>query len=153
MGIGQPQIDAPSGENALPDGGILEQFVARALALTDARREALAERRRAIDESDYAASLRAGAEALATRGERYAAARRTLATAHVPDALEHPGLSPGERAHWNEVARLARLAIDEMLVAISGNEVLHPNHLRELSLAWGHRSDSAEPTSASTSSP
>lgn len=122
------------------------------LALTDDRRAAIAERRAGVDEALYAASLRSGAEALVARAGVYAVARRTLATAHVPDALERSDLSDRERRHWNEVARLVQLAIDEMLVAIAGNEVLHPNHLRALSLAWGHRSDYPE-TTASTSSP
>ncbi len=140
MAGGQTGTPAASGEKA-PGEGILEQFVARALALTDARREAVASRRAATDEAAYGTSLRAGAEALVDWGEPYLLARRTLAAAHVPDALEREELSPAERAHWNDVARLVRLAIDEMLVALAGNEVLHPNHLRALSAAWGFRSD------------
>ena len=140
MPPGQPRIHAPSGENA-GSKGILEQFVDRALALDDDRRDAVARRRAAIDEAAYETSLRAGAEALVDWSERYLNARRTLAAAHVPDALERDDLSPEERARWNDVARLVRLAIDEMLVALAGNEVLHPNHLRALTAAWGHRSD------------
>jgi hypothetical protein len=131
----------------------VEQFVARAARLTDEQRALVAERRATLDEADHVASLRSGAEALVDFAPAYVEARRALAAAHVPDALERDDLTPDERARWTDVARLMQLAIDEMLVALAGNEVLHPNHLRALSAAWGHRSDYPEPTTASTSEP
>ncbi len=150
MAGGQTEIPARSGEKAALDGRIVEQFVARAAALTDEQREAVAARRGALDEAEHAVALRSGAEALHGWLEVYAEARRTLATAHVPDALDRADLTDEERRHWNEVARLVQLAIDEMLVAVVGNEVLHPNNLRDLSAAWGHRSDLSETTPAVT---
>jgi len=156
---GQAEISPRSGENATRDSGIVEQFVARASALTDEQREAVAARRGALDEAEHVAALRSGAEALFNWPQVYADARRTLAAAHLPDALERDDLTADERRHWSEVARLVQLSIDEMLVALAGNEVLHPNHLRDLSAPWGHRSDLAEPAAhaaaivASTSSP
>ena len=107
-----------------------------------------------MDEAAHESALRSGAEALVGRADVYTVARRTLARAHLPQALDRDDLSEDERRSWNDVSRLVQLAIDEMLVALAGNEVLHPNHLRELSAAWGHGSaDYSEPTTASTSSP
>jgi hypothetical protein len=150
MAGGQAATPAPSGEKAARDGGIVEQFVARASALTDEQREAIAARRRALDEAEHVAALRSGAEALYGWAEVYADARRRLAAAHVPDALERDDLTDEERRHWSEVARLVQLSIDEMLVALAGSEVLHPNTLRDLSAPWGHRSDDPEPTPTGT---
>lgn len=153
MTVGQTGIPARSGEKAARDGGIVEQFVARASALTDEQREAVAARRSALDEAEHAAALRSGAEALHGWAALYSAARRTLAAAHVPDALERDDLTDDERRHWNEVARLVQLSIDEMLVAVVGNEVLHPNDLRDLSAPWGHRTDGAGQTPTGADAP
>jgi len=144
---GQTEIPARSGEKAARDGGIVEQFVARAAALGDEQREAVAKRRRELDEAEHASALRSAAEAIQPWAETYAQARRMVADAHVPEALHRSDLTDDDRRHWNEVARLVQLAIDEMLVAVVANEVLHPNDLRELSAPWGHGSDDPEPPS------
>jgi hypothetical protein len=108
----------------------VQGFLDRALALTDDQRLAVADARRAVDEAFHETALLAAAEALAGRGETYAHARRELARAHVPERLD--GAADDDRARWQDVARLAQLAIDDALLAILTNDQLHPDHLREL---------------------
>lgn len=121
---GQTDIDTGSARKAV-DG-----FVTRVLALTDEERVAVAETRKALDDSFREPALRAAAEALVGRAEAYVLARRELAGAHVPGGLDD------DPARRDEVARLVRLAIDEALAARVGQDVLHPNHLRELHRPW-----------------
>lgn len=139
MTRGQPESrtsERTSHRSPAAPGGILDQFLTRALALTDEQREAVAERRGAMNESLHEAALRSAAEALVEHSDLYAEARRRLAVAHIPDALEREDLSTAEQRRWDEVSRLVQLSIDEMLVALVGSEVLHPNHLRELTAPW-----------------
>jgi hypothetical protein len=100
------------------------------LALTDADRAALADARGRLDEDFREQALRSAAELLVGRAEAYASARRELAGAHVPKGLD---ADPRRR---DEIARLAELAIDELLVGIVVQERLHPKHLRELYRPW-----------------
>lgn len=104
--------------------------MARVRALTDEDRTVLAEARKALDEGFREQALRSAAELLVGRGEAYALARRELAGAHVPQGLGD------DRGRRDEVARLAELAIDELLVGIVTQERLHPKHLRELYRPW-----------------
>lgn len=108
----------------------MAEFVARARRLSDGDRVAIAAARAEVDEEFHEQALRAAAEALVGRGDAYARARAELARAHLPDGIadEPERLAP--------VARLAQLAIDEMLLAAVTSDVLHPKHLRQLSRAW-----------------
>ena len=99
-------------------------------ALTDDDREALAEARKALDEDFRAQALRSAAELLVGRGETYAVARREVAGAHVPAGLD------GDPERRDQIARLVRLSIDELLVGVVTQERLHPKHLRELYRPW-----------------
>lgn len=102
----------------------MEEFVARARQLTDEERVAVAEARKAVDETFHAKAVIAGLEALAGRGDVYVHARRVVAGVHLSEQIE------------DEVARLVQLAIDDALLAMIGRDVLHPNHLRELYRPW-----------------
>ena len=93
---------------------------------------AVAAARRAVDETFHERALQAASELLVGRGELYAEARRALARAHVPAALEGEALSEGERAELDDVARAVQLAIDDGLLAVLTSDRLHPNHAREL---------------------
>lgn len=90
----------------------------------------MAEARRAVDEAFHETALFAAAEALEGREDAYVRARRELARAHVPEVLADAARD--ERARWQDVARLAQLAIDDALLAIVTSDRVHPNHLREL---------------------
>ncbi|MDQ4030218.1 MAG: hypothetical protein M3168_04170 [Actinomycetota bacterium] len=105
----------------------IDEFVARALRLTDGDRSVLAAARAEVSEAYHEKALWAAAEALVGRGEEYAHARALVARAHVPEGVEDES---------DAVARLVRLAIDEGLVAVVGADLLHPNHLRELYRPW-----------------
>lgn len=104
--------------------------MARVLALTDEERISIAEAWKELDETFRDQALGAAAEALVARSEAYALVRRKVARAHLPEGLDE------DPARRNEVARLVRLAIDEMLLAHVAQDVLHPNHLRELCRPW-----------------
>ncbi|HJR95630.1 MAG TPA: hypothetical protein VJ807_09355 [Gaiellaceae bacterium] len=113
----------------------VDAFVARVLELTDDDRRAIADARAAVDESFHQSALRAAAEQVVGRGDEYMRARRAVALAHVPDALE--GAPPGELQALNRVARDAQLAIDDGLLAVLTRDTLHPKHLRELNRSLG----------------
>lgn len=121
---GQTEIQVGPADEAV------RAFVARVRGLTDANRAALADARRALDEDFREQALRSAAELLVGRGEAYAVARREVAGAHLPEALED---DPTRR---DEIARLVELAIDEALAGIVVQERLHPKHLRELYRPW-----------------
>lgn len=108
----------------------MQGFIACVLELTDDQRRAVADARRSVDEAFHDTALRAAAEALEGRGDMYARARRELARAHVPERLH--GAAGDDRARWQDVARLAQLAIDDALLAVLTSDTLHPNHSREL---------------------
>lgn len=116
-----------------PSHAQVETFVARMRDLSDEERLAVAEERRAVDETFHARALRAAAEALVGRGEPYALARREVGQANLPERLAD---EREDAARWTEVARLVQLAIDEALVALVASDVLHPNYLRELHRPW-----------------
>jgi hypothetical protein len=110
----------------------VEDLLARVTRLTDEDRARVAEARKAVDESFHADSLAAASELLVGRGEAYARARSAVAAAHLPAVLDDEGLEPDERARWGEIARLVEAALDDALLAFLTNDVLHPNHAREL---------------------
>ena len=113
----------------------VDAFVARVLELTDDDRRAIAHARTAVDESFHRSALLAAVEQLVSRGDEYLRARRAVALAHVPDALD--GAAPGELDALNRVAREAWLAIDDGLLAVLARDTLHPKHLRELNRSLG----------------
>ena len=113
----------------------VDVFVARVLELTDDERRVIADARAAVDESFHRSALLAAAEQLVGHGEEYLRARRAVALAHVPDALE--GAPPSELEALNRVARGAQLAIDDGLLAVLARDTLHPKHLRELNRSLG----------------
>ena len=121
---GQTEIEAGPTEEAV------RGFVARVRSLTDEDRIVLADARGALDESFREQALRSAAELLVHHGETYALARRDVAGAHVPEALDD---DPERR---DEITRLVGLAIDELLVGLVTQERLHPKHLRELHRPW-----------------
>lgn len=82
-----------------------------------------------MDEVFHERALAAAAELLVGRGEEYARARRTLATAHLPRSLTADG---GGRTDLDDTARHVQLAIDDGLLAVLTSDLLHPNHAREL---------------------
>lgn len=113
--------------------------MARVLRLTDAERHAIGAARASIDESFHRSALRAAAEQLVGRGEEYVRARRAVATAHVPDALEHA--APDNAAELNTIACRVQLAVDDGLLAVLTRDTLHPKHLRELNRSLAVLSD------------
>lgn len=120
-----------------PNHAAVAEFVDCVRRLEDEGRLAVAEARKAVDETFHEKALRAASEALPGRGEAYARARRRVAGAHVPDRLASDDAPRrDEAARWSEVARLVQLAIDETLVAFVASDHLHPNHLRELCRPW-----------------
>ena len=129
--VGQPDLSQPD-THASP---AVDAFVARVLELTDDDRSAIADARAAVDEPFHRSALLAAAEQLAGRGDEYVRARRAVALAHVPDALE--GAPPGELEALNRIARNAQLAIDDGLLAVLARDTLHPKHLRELNRSLG----------------
>jgi hypothetical protein len=110
----------------------VQGFVERVLELSDDQRLAVAEARRAVNEAFHETAVSAAVEALAGRGEAYTRARRALARAHVPECLDGSAGDGGDRAAWQDVARLVQLAIDDALLAVLTSDALHPSHLREL---------------------
>lgn len=122
--MGQTGIDHGPAHEAV------EVFVARVLELTDEQRVAVAAAWAEVDETFRDQALGAAAEALVARSEAYALGRRAVARAHLPDGLEE------DPARRDGVARLVRLAIDDMLLALVVQDVLHPKHLRELHRPW-----------------
>lgn len=133
----------------------VDAFVERALALTDEERLAIAEVRRGVPEGFHVSALRAAASWLPGRADLYARARNALAKAHVPFRLldEDDEPSGAERERLDEVARLVQLAIDDMLLCLIASDVLHPDHLRELSRPWSLLAPYAAASTPSRSSP
>jgi hypothetical protein len=134
----------------------VDAFVERARALSDADRVTIAESRRGVEEGFHEKALRSSVAWLQGRAELYGSARKALASMHVPAVLLDDEAEPTaeERERWNEVARLVQLAIDDMLVCLIASDVLHPDHLRELSRPWNAvGAGYAAARTSSTSSP
>lgn len=125
-----PRIAETRQQNGLD--AVVESFVQRVRSLNDDERRVVAARRRELDEALREKSLRAGAESLSPHADLYVRARARVANAHLPTRLEE-GVADGE---WVEISRLVQLAVDEGLIAMVGQETLHPNHLRELIAPW-----------------
>jgi hypothetical protein len=124
---------------AIPAG--LEAFVEQARALRDEDRLALAEARRAGNESVRAAAWTAAVDLLAERADSYVSCWARVGAAFVPERLEEllrtdSGADAREIAEWQEVARLTRIAIDEALLALLLSDAMMPPDVRELYHPW-----------------
>lgn len=120
---------------------MVDALVEKARALTDEDRLRLATARGAIDETFHVSAWRAASEMLSVRADLYASAWHRIGPAFVPDRLVEL-IQMGERADqeelqtWQDVARLARLGIDDQLLAVLTADSIPPPHLRQLHMAW-----------------
>ena len=126
-------------EGLVPAG--LEAFVEQARALRDEDRLALADARRAGNESVRAAAWTAAVDLLAERADAYVSCWARVGAAFVPERLEEllrtdSGADAREIAEWQEVARLTRIAIDEALLALLLSDAMMPPDVRELYHPW-----------------
>lgn len=122
-------------------GKLVDALVERARALTDEDRRRLASARRTRDESFRAVAWRAACEMLSVRAEAYADAWQRIGPAFVPDRLVElirvgDQADPDDVREWQDVARLARLGIDDELLALLTADFIPPGHIRELHLPW-----------------
>lgn len=119
----------------------LSAFVDRARALQDEDRLALADARRAIDETFHAGAWKAAIAIASERAGAYLDARLRIGSAYLPDRLHElvergSQADPAELARWQEVARLARAGIDDALLAQVGVDRIRPPDLRLLNGPW-----------------
>ena len=119
----------------------MDAFVEQARALRDEERVFLADARRGLNEVVRAGAWKAANEMLTPRAAEYTAAWMRIGPAFVPDRLEElhgrsSGVDGAEVARWQDVARLARLAMDEALVALLVADVVPPPAVRELLHPW-----------------
>lgn len=78
---------------------------------------------------------------LPQRATAYAAAWVEIGSAYVPERLEEllggiAGADAAEVAEWQDVARLARIALDDALRALLLSDTITPPDLRELYEPW-----------------
>jgi hypothetical protein len=119
----------------------LDAFIEAARGLRDEDRVVLANERRRLNEVVRAASWKAANEVLGRRGAEYSEAWIRMGPAFVPDRLEElhgegSGSDPAEIEAWQDVARLARIAMDEALVALLTADTIPPPDIRELLHPW-----------------
>lgn len=117
----------------------IERLIGRARQLTDKDRQRLADARAARDETFRAGAWKAATEILAQHGRSYHDAWIRIGPAFMPERLEvlmQAGTDHTEIAHWQHVARLARIAIDDALLALTASDTLRPPDLRELYGPW-----------------
>ena len=125
------------GEAVIPDS--VEALVETAKALRDEDRRALAEARRAGNEAVRAEAWRAAVDLLPERAEAYVACWARIGPAFVPERLEallREGSDAAGIADWQEIARLARIALDEALLALLLSDAMMPPDVRELYHPW-----------------
>lgn len=131
-----------------------QSLIERARALRDDDRRVLAEARRAVDEAAQAEARRSAVEAIVERGPAYAESWIRIGAAYLPERLEEllrpgSGATASEVAEWQEVARLARLAIDDALLAFLTTDTIPPPAVRRLIAPWqamlaaGHEREAA----------
>jgi hypothetical protein len=118
----------------------LEAFIEAARNLCDEDRLVLANERRRLNEIVRAASWKAANEMVVPRAAEYAEAWIRMGPAFIPDRLEElhgeGSGDPDEIERWQDVARLARIAMDEALVALLAADTIPPPDIRELLHPW-----------------
>lgn len=119
----------------------VETFVERARQLTDDDRVRLAEARAAIDETFHAGAWKAANDTAAQHERDYLPALVKIGAAYIPGRLEElvqtgTAADHTDVARWQEVARHARLAIEDALIALVTADLLRPPDLRELFGPW-----------------
>jgi hypothetical protein len=118
----------------------LEAFIEAARDLCDEDRLVLANERRRLNEIVRAASWKAANEMVGPRAAEYAEAWIRMGPAFIPDRLEElhgeGSGDPDEIERWQDVARLARIAMDEALVALLAADTIPPPDIRELLHPW-----------------
>jgi len=124
-----------------PPAKHVDAFVERALSLDDDDREALAAARGAIDEAFHLGAWRSANEIVARDPGAYLDLRQRIASACLPRRLGElvdlgAEADPSEVARWEEVARLARAAVDDALMGLLAAESIPPPDLRELYAPW-----------------
>jgi hypothetical protein len=76
---------------------------------------------------------------LPERADAYVSCWARIGPTFVPERLEElllTGSDAREIAEWQEVARLARIAIDEALLALLLSDTMMPPDIRELYHPW-----------------
>lgn len=119
----------------------VETFIERARRLTDEDRLRLADARAAIDETFHAGAWKAANDIAVQHARDYQHALVSIGAAFVPDRLEElvqagTAADRADVARWQEVARHARLAIEDALLALAAADLLRPPDLRELYGPW-----------------
>lgn len=131
----------------------IETFIERARGLTDDDRLRLADARADSDETFRSGAWKAATEILAQHGRSYHDAWIEIGAAFLPEQLEklmQIGTDRAEISRWQEVARLARMAMDDALLALTAADTLRPPDLRELYRPWKTMLDGAAERAAST---
>ena len=140
------------GEVVIP--GSVDAFVETARALRDENRRALAGARRAGNEAVRAGAWNAAVELLPERADAYVSCWARIGPAFVPERLEvllREGSDAAEIAEWQEIARLARIALDEALLALLLSDTMMPPDVRELYHPWRTMLEAAHASRASGS--
>jgi hypothetical protein len=119
----------------------VEAFIEEVRALGDEDRQALAQARRAIDETVHVGARRAADEMVAERAGTYVEAWIRIGSAFIPERLKElaergSDADRREVAGWQDVARLARAAIDDALLALLTLDTIPPPDIRELYGPW-----------------
>jgi hypothetical protein len=119
----------------------LETFIERARRLTDEDRLRLAEARAAIDETFHAGAWKAANDIVVQHARDYQHALVNIGAAFIPGRLEElvqagTAADRTDLARWQDLARHARLAIEDALLALVASDLLRPPDLRELYGPW-----------------
>jgi hypothetical protein len=119
----------------------MNDFVERALSLDDVDREALAAARGAMDEAFHLGAWRSANEIVARDPGAYLELRQRIASAFLPRRLGElvdlgAEADPTKVARWEDVARLARVALDDALMGLLAADSIPPPDLRELHAPW-----------------
>ncbi|MGH2652742.1 MAG: hypothetical protein ACRDHV_00085 [Actinomycetota bacterium] len=136
-----PESNGGSMDDPEPLPQHLEAFVERALSLDDHDREALATARGALDEAFHLGAWRSANEIVGRDPQAYLELRQRIASAFLPRRLGElvdlgAEADPSEMARWVEVARLARVALDDALMGLLAADSIRPPDLRELHAPW-----------------
>jgi hypothetical protein len=137
---GVPESNDGTGDRA-PVAEHVEAFVERALSLDDHDRATLAAARGTVDETFHLGAWRSANEIVGRDPGPYLELRQRIAAAFLPARLGElvdlgPQADPGEVRRWEEIARLARAALDDALMGLLAADSIPPPHLRELYGSW-----------------